>query len=141
MLEVGLVVKDCSCDSSTVLWRRRVVSSNNNLNLRKNSGGSLLVGTDKVEASSTLTIESHSFGKGLSTHELDALIDEKSQTVGIFVKATTGEALVCRVEEWVELAFLANICNSLPLLWSWVDTSWVVRADVEEYSRSWLSRV
>ena len=137
--EVGWVVQDGSSNPCSMLGRRRVVCSNNDLDLGKYPGGSLFISTDKVQASSTFTIKSHSLSEGLSAHELDSLIDEKSKPIGILVKAATGEALVCRVEEWVELASLANISNSLPLLWGWVDTSWVVGTHVQQHNRSWLS--
>ena len=78
--------QDGSCDSSSVLWRGRVVSTDKNFNLGKNSFGRLLVGADEVKGASTLTIKSHDFSERLSNDHFEALVDEEAKSVCILVE-------------------------------------------------------
>ena len=63
LLEVGRVVEDSCSNSSTMLWRRRVVSSDNDLGLAHDSCSIALVSAEEVESSCSLTIETHDLGE------------------------------------------------------------------------------
>ena len=139
LLEVLWVVEDGSGDSGSVLWWGRVVASDDDLGLAHNLGSSGLISTDKVEGSSSLSVESHDLGEGLGNNHLEASLDEKSETIGIIIEGAGGEALVGSVKEWVELLLGTDIGDLLPLLLGWVDTSWVVGAGVEEDGGAWNS--
>jgi len=127
-------VKDGSSNTSTMLGRRRVVASDDDLNLTHDTGSSSFILADKVESSSSLTIKTHDLGKRLSNDHLETIIKEVSKTVTILVETTTGESLVCSVKEWEKLVLLANFGNLVPLLFGWVNTSRVVSTGVEEYA-------
>lgn len=66
---------------------------------------------------------------------LNKVADWESVLVGI----TGSESLVSHVEESVVLSILDGLGDLLPLLDSWVDTSWVVCASVEKEDGSLLS--
>ena len=57
------VIQDSCGDSGTMLGRRGVVAANNDLDLREDTGGLVLVSTDEVEAASALTVETHTLGE------------------------------------------------------------------------------
>lgn len=67
-----------------------------------------------------------------------ALLDEVADWKSILVGVTGGESLVSHIEESVVLSSLDGIGDLFPLLLSWVDTSWVVCASVEEEDGSLL---
>jgi len=67
-----------------------------------------------------------------------ALLDEVTDWESILVGVTRCETLVCHVEESVVLALLNSIADLLPLLRSWIDTSWVVGASVEQENAALL---
>lgn len=131
------VVEDGGSDSSSVLWWGRVVASDDDLDLAHDAASRGLVSAHDVESSGSLTIESHDFGEGLSDDHLEALIEEKSKSIGIGVKASRGEALVSGIKEWEKVVPLADSGDLGPLLLGWVNTGWVVSAGVEEDGRSW----
>lgn len=131
------VVKDGTCNSCAVLRGRRVVGSNANLDLGKDLSGRGLVGADEVESSGTLTVESHDLGERLSNDHLEALVEEKTETVSVLIEGAGGETLVGGIEEGVELSGLADISDLLPLGLSRVNTGGVMGAGVEKNAGSW----
>lgn len=116
----------------------RVVRANEDFDLREHFLGGLLIGAHEVEGTGSLTVKSHSLSEGLSDHHLEALVDEEAEAISILVEGSGGEALVGSVEEGVESVLAADISNSVPLLLSWVNTSWVVSAGVEKHDGAWL---
>ena len=141
LLAQSRVIEDSCGDSSTMLGRRRVVAADNDLDLREDTSGLVLVSTDKVEGASALTIETHNLGERLGNDHIEALGEEETETVCILVEAARGEALVCGIKEWVELSALADISNLLPLSLSGVDAGRVVSAGVQKHARAGLSSV
>jgi len=136
LLTVLGVVEDGSSNAGTVLGRRRVVASDDDLDLAHDTAGSSLVLADEVEGTSSLTIETHDLGERLSDDHLESLIEEVTETVTILIEATTGESLVGGIEEGVEVVLLANLSNLVPLLLGRIDTSGVVSASVQEHART-----
>ena len=132
LLAHSWVVEDGASNSSTMLGRGRVVGTDDDLDLGEDTAGSGLVSADEVEAASTLTIETHDLGKGLSNDHFEALVEEKAETIGILIKVTGGEALISGIEEGVKLAALADVSNLLPLGVCWVNTGGVVGTSVEK---------
>ena len=63
LLAHGWFIEDNSSDSGTVPWWRRVVDSNDDLELGEDFTSDGLIGADEVESSASLTIETHDFGK------------------------------------------------------------------------------
>lgn len=82
------VVQDSSCNSGTVLGRRRVVSSDNDLDLGEELGSRSGISADEVESTGTFTIESHDLGERLSNDHLEALIKEKTKAIGILIEGS-----------------------------------------------------
>lgn len=74
----------------------------------------------------------HILGKGLTECDLVALLDEVTDGVGILVGVTGREPLVCHVEERKVAVVLDDIGDGPPLFGSRINTSWVVRACMEE---------
>lgn len=132
------VVQNHACNSGTVLGWGRVVSSDQNFNLGKNSFSIGFIVTNDVHSSGSLTVETHSLGERLANDHLEALVHEVSETVGIFVEATGGETLVGGVEEGEERVLGANFGDSVPLFFSGVNTGGVVGTSVEQDSGSSL---
>jgi len=133
------VVENASSNSGTMLRRGRVVGANDDLDLREDAGGGILVRADEMHAASTLTVETHDLSEGLSDDHLEALGEEEAEAIGILVEAAGGETLVGSVEEGVKLVALANISDLLPLSLRGVDTCRVVSTGVEENARAGLS--
>ena len=94
-----------------------------------------------MKSTSTLTVQAHNLGEGLSDDHLEALIDEKAQSVGIPVEGSRGEALIGSVEERIKLTAFANISNLLPLSISGVDAGGVVGTSMEKDARSWCCSI
>lgn len=67
------------------------------------------------------------------------LLDKVTDWESILVGVTGGESLVSHVEESVVSTLLDSTRDLLPLLLSWVDTSWVVCASVKQEDGSLLS--
>lgn len=132
------VVQNHACNSGTVLGWGRVVGSDQNFNLGKNSFGISFIIADDVHSSGSLTVETHSLGEGLANDHLEALVHEVSKTVGVFVEATGGESLVGGIEEGEERVLGANFGDSVPLFFSRVNTGRVMGTSVEQDSRSSL---
>lgn len=136
MLKHLRFVQNSGSDSSAVLRRGRIVSSHNDLNLRENTGGCLIVGADEVEASSTLTVETHDLSEGLSDNHLEALVEEESETESILVEGSRSETLISCIKERVKLLSLADIGDLLPLSFGRVNTGGVVGTSVKENTGS-----
>lgn len=100
-------------------------------------GSGLFVTADNVEGTGSLTIETHDLGEGLSDDHLEALVEEVSESNTILVEVSGDETLIGSVEEWVESSLSADFSDSLPLIKSWINTSWVVSTGVEEDDGSW----
>jgi len=81
------LVQDGGGDSSTMLGRGRVVNSDGDLHLGEDAGGGVLVGTDEMESTGTLTVETHGLSEGLSDDHLEALVEEETHAVSVFVEA------------------------------------------------------
>ena len=81
------VNEDFTSDTATMDRRRRIVRSDDDFNLRKNllSGG--LVRADDVEGTSTLTVETHGLGEGLSDNHLETFLDEVADSVSVLIQA------------------------------------------------------
>ena len=119
-----------------MLGWRRVVASDDDLNLGEDFLSCCLVRANEVKSTCTLTVQTHNLGEGLSDDHLEALINEKAQSEGIPVKGTRSEALIGSVEEGIELTAFANISNLLPLSFSRVDAGGVVGTSMEQDARS-----
>jgi len=61
-----------------------------------------------------------------------ALLDEVAKSKGILVSVTTGESLVCHVEEGVVATLLHSVTDGPPLLLGGINTSGVVCASVQQ---------
>lgn len=92
-----------------------------------------------MHGSGSLSVETHGLGERLSNNHLEALVKEVLHSVAISLEVSTGEALVGSVEVWEKIIFLHHSGDFMPLLWGWVNTSWIVGACVEENDRAWLS--
>jgi hypothetical protein len=118
-------------DSSTVNRGVGVDGSSDLLDARVDDvsfgGGS----SDNREASSSLSIDTEVLGVRLEEHDVVGVLLEESEGVGISLEVTGGESLVSGIEGREEVLSLHNFQNFLPLLLVGVDTSRVVRADVE----------
>lgn len=137
LLAHGWFIEDDRGDSGTVPWWGRVVDSDDNLELGEDFTSDILIGADKVKSSASLTVETHDFSEGLSDNHLETLVEEISEADTILVEVTSDETLISGIEEWIKLSLLADGSDLLPLGESWVNTSGVVSAGVEEDSRSW----
>jgi len=126
------IVQNEGCDSSSVLWWGRVGSSNDDFHLGENLSCNLLVSADKVESSTSFTIETHDLSERLSDAHLETLVKEISESFSILIQVSSDESLIGSVKEWVESSFLAYLSNDLPLVHGWVDTGWVVSTSVEQ---------
>lgn len=115
-----------------MLRRRGILLSYDASNLRDYVLLGHLVGAHEVEGTDTFTVETHDLGEGLRDAHLEALVQEVSKAKSILIHAARSEALVCGVKEGIKLIALANLGNFLPLVLSWVDTSGVVGAGVEQ---------
>lgn len=100
--------------------------------MREDLGSISLVGADKVESTSSLTIETHDLGERLGNDHLETLSKEKSEAHSIFIEISANETLVSGIKEWIKLSFSANLSDDFPLIKSWVDTSWIMCASMEE---------
>lgn len=63
LLAHGWFVKNNGSDSGTVSWWRRVVDSNNDLELGEDFAGDGLILANEVEGTASLTIETHDFSE------------------------------------------------------------------------------
>ena len=80
------IIQDSSRNSGAMLGRRRVVGPDNDFDLREDFLGGTLISTDEVEASGTLTVQTHDLGEGLSNDHLEALVKEEAKAIGILVE-------------------------------------------------------
>ena len=60
------------------------------------------------------------------------MLGEKSKTVGILLEVARSESLVGGVERGKMVLGLDDVEDLFPLFGSWVNTGWVVSADVQE---------
>lgn len=127
------LVQDEGSNSSAMKRRRRVLSSNDDLKLGENLGGSALVTADEVKSTSTLTVKTHDLGERLGDAHLEALVEEVSQADTVLIQVTGHEALIGSVKEGIESVLVANSSDLLPLIKSRIDTSRVVSAGVEKH--------
>lgn len=125
--QVGLVQYHCS-DSCAMPWWRWVVDSDEDLDLREHFGSSCLILAYKMKSAGSFSIKSHNFGEWLSNNHLETLVYEVSEGSTVFVEVSSDESLVSCIKEWIKLILLAHCCNLLPLLHSWVNSSWIVSA-------------
>ena len=137
LLAIGGIAKDRSSYPCSMCGWWRISDSHNDLRLRQNSFSSRFVSADKVKCSSTFTIEAHNLSKGLGNYHFKALFNEIPQTESIFVHWSRSKSLVSGVKEWVKLISLAHLRNFFPLLFSWINTSWVMGACVQQ--NGWTS--
>lgn len=105
----------------------------------KDTAGVFFVVADEMESTGTLTIEAHDFGKGLGDDHLEALVEEETEAVTIFVKVTGCESLVSGVEEGEQFVFLAHLGNHGPLLLGGVNSGRVVGTSVQQDNGTSLS--
>jgi len=122
-----------------MLWWRGIVASNNNLNLREEFSSFSFVWGDEVKGTASLSVESHNLCERLGNNHFKSFVQEVSQSNSILVEVSRDKALVSSVEERIEIVLLADSGNHFPLFQSWINTSWVVSASVEEDARSWGS--
>lgn len=128
--------EDLCSDQGTVLWRRRVLLTNDEFDLRNQVCFSDAIGTDKVKGSNTLTVEPHNLGEGLSNNHLEALLQEVAETEHVNVHIAGRESLVGSVEERIVLLALAYFGNLHPLFVSWIDTCRIVCTRVQHHDRA-----
>ena len=65
-----------------------------------------------------------------------ALLDKVSERKGVLVCISRRKSLVRHIKECIVSSRLDSLADLLPLLRSWVDTSWVVSASVKQESAS-----
>lgn len=85
-----------------------------------------------MEGSYSFTIKTHVLGKRLADEQGETLFDEVSDWPNVFFKATTGKALISRVEEGNQTVFFHDLRDLLPLFSCRIDTSRVVSAGVKQ---------
>lgn len=139
LLAHGWLIEDDRGDSGTVPWWRRIVNSNDDLELGEDFTSDGLIGADKVKSTTSLTVETHNFGERLSDDHFKTLIEEISEANTILVEISSDETLIGGIKEWIKLSLFADGSDLLPLGESWIDTSRIVSASVKENSRSWSS--
>lgn len=84
-----------------------------------------------MDNSSSLSIETHVFSKGLRNQHIKALVKEISYRPDIFLEATASKSLVSRIKEGDEVVRLHYFTDFFPLLYSGVHSSWVVSTRVK----------
>ena len=85
-----------------------------------------------MESTSSLTVQTHNFGEGLSNDHFHAVVEEVAEAESVVVEVAGGEAVVGGVEEGVEPVLFADFEDLFPLVFGWVYTGGVVGAGVEE---------
>lgn len=85
-----------------------------------------------MESSSSFTVETHDFSKRLSDDHLESLVKEIAEAFSVLVEVARDEALVGSVEEGVEVVFLHDSGDFLPLFKSGINTGRVMSASVQK---------
>lgn len=129
--QIGLV-QDHGSDSGSVSWRRRIVGSDDDLDLGEHFSGGLAILANHMHRTGSFSVESHDLGEGLGNDHLEALVDEIPEGLPVFVEVASDETLVRGIEEWIQTVFLADLGDLLPLIHGGVDTCGVVRARVQK---------
>jgi len=88
LLTVGWIRQNGTSDSCAVFGWGGVVRANKDFDLREYFLGGLLIGAHEVEGTSSLTVKSHSLSEGLSDDHLEALVDEKAETISVLVEGS-----------------------------------------------------
>mmetsp|Transcript_42075 Transcript_42075/g.64506 ORF Transcript_42075/g.64506 Transcript_42075/m.64506 type:complete len:364 (-) Transcript_42075:16-1107(-) len=119
-------------ESSTVDGRAGVGRSSNLLYSGAHSLGLGGIGSNEVDASSSLTVKAEVLGKGLEHSNSIVVVGEVSQRERVLVEVTGGEALVGVIEGTEVTLPLAHLEDLLPVVLSGVAASGVVGTGVEE---------
>lgn len=69
-----------------------------------------------------LAVQSHYFGVTLTHHKLKPQISEEADRVRVLVEVPGGVTQVRQIEDGKVVLFLADICDLLPLFFTWVDS-------------------
>lgn len=131
LLEVLRISQDGSGNLSSVSGWVRVLSSDDDLQLRENLLSSILINTDEVDSTNSFSIETHILGKRLGDNHLESLFLEVSDSEGISDEVSGSKSLVGTIEDGDEVLFLHYDSDLFPLLLSWVNSGWVVSARVQ----------
>merc|ERR1711953_1507382 len=79
-----------------------------------------------MDVADALTIKTEVLRKRLGYEVLEARLSKKLHCETILLQITRGIALVSIIKEGQEFAFFTFIYNRFPLLWRWIDTSWIM---------------
>jgi len=127
-----LVAQNSVDDSGSVDWRIRILRETGLLEPGLDDVPLLGIGANQGKAAGSLTVEPKVFGEGLCEHDSEVILGKKFEGIGIFINIVTGETLVGAVKE-DEVSFLhAEIEDSLPLVFGWVDSRWVLSAGLNQ---------
>ena len=85
-----------------------------------------------MKGTTSLTIETHGLGEGLSNHHLEALLNKVADSISILIEAARSESLVGNIKVGEEVVLFHDLGNFVPLLRSRINTGWVVSADVQQ---------
>lgn len=130
------IVQDETSNSGTVGWWGRIVDSNNDLKLGEDSSGDSFVSSNEMECSGSLSVETHDLSERLGNDHLESLCDEVSKSKTVLLEISRDETLISGIEEWIKSSSSNNLSDSLPLVKSWVNTSWVVSTGVQQNNGS-----
>lgn len=81
-----------------------------------------------MKSANSLAIKTCVFGKWLGNYHLKSLWNEVPDWPGVFLKISSCETLISRIEEWHQGVLFHNGTDFFPLFLSWVDTSWIMGA-------------
>lgn len=130
-----LIIENNRRDTSTICGRVTDLGTLENGQLATNTGRSVLSvrtrTSNKVEAASTLAIETEVLCVTLSDEHLEALLDKVTNGPSILIQITRCETLVCAIEEGELRLALHERSNLLPLVLSRINTCGVVCASVQ----------
>mmetsp|Transcript_3057 Transcript_3057/g.4555 ORF Transcript_3057/g.4555 Transcript_3057/m.4555 type:complete len:236 (+) Transcript_3057:354-1061(+) len=121
---------------STMFWRVGVHRTNNSLDVRAQSRSRLCRRAYNMHTTCSFSVKSKVLSVGLSNYHLEALSNEVSDSLRISFEISSSKSLICRIEEWEMVSLSDNTCDCFPLFKSWVNTSWIVCASMEEDYRA-----
>jgi hypothetical protein len=133
------ISKDDVDDSSSMDRRVRVDGSGDLLNARVNDVAFSNRRGNNGEKSSTFTVDTEVLGERLEKHDVVSVLLEKSEGVSILLEITGSETLVSGIKAGEKLLSLDDFEDISPLARSRINTSRVVRADMEHDERMVLA--
>mmetsp|Transcript_5542 Transcript_5542/g.14167 ORF Transcript_5542/g.14167 Transcript_5542/m.14167 type:complete len:234 (-) Transcript_5542:760-1461(-) len=128
----ALIAEDAADDARAVHGRVGVHRPDEHLKLTLHALCLIPVRADHREHAHALAVQPEVLGKRLAERHPVASLTEESHGVRVVLGITAGEALICRVEEDVQVLLRAQVRDLRPLLVRRVDTSGVVRAGMQQ---------